>query len=223
MRRLLTIIFGAAFAVALLAPTTDARAQAPPVRVQLVIQQVHVVDDSDALTGGELTYRFRLQRGSPSCPGFWCTGPDDDLWLSVSMSASSGDVRGINKMLGGSQGMALQPGDSVRVGLAGVEEDWDGITPLYCPLPDGVWLFFDDHMCGAHDQLGVLHRAFGASENFGIGQHSQAVRRGRDETFRVDFLIRTPPTTTPAPAPTTRPTPRPTPRPDPGTPPRHEP
>jgi hypothetical protein len=227
MRPILPILLGAALTAAVQGATPAQAGQNPtqttPVRIQAFILRVHVLDDSDALTWGDLTYRFRLQRGSAACAGYWCTGPADDLRLSVSMSATTTQVRGIYKMVGGDQGLALNPGDELRVGMAGVEEDWDGPGIAFCPIVPAS--DFDDSLCGAHDALGVEHNSF-RGPTFGIGAHSQLVTKGGRSTFRVDYELRQVGVTTAAvstPSASPEPSPRPAPRRDPNDPPRHEP
>jgi hypothetical protein len=213
MKRLIVMSLGAVVALALLAPAGGAEAQPAPVRLQLVIHRVHVLDDSDALTWGELTYRFQFQRGPSACGGFWCIDPDKDFRLTETMSATTTQVRGIHKTLGGAQGLVVNPGDQVRVGMAGVEEDWDGPGIAFCPVQP--WsASIDTDLCGAHDVLGRVYLIFQASNNWGIGEHSQLVTWGGNETFRVDFQIRSvPATATSGAGLSASPTPRPTPTP----------
>lgn len=149
------IMLGVALAAGAFSAGVPAHAQSfapqpsPLVRIQLVIERVHVLDDSDDLTSGELTYRFRLQRGADSCPGIWCEGAGELFISSVSISADTGDVRNVNRVLGGPNGLALYSGDRMRISFAGVEEDWDGL-PSFCPVRSATR--FDDTMCAAHDR-----------------------------------------------------------------------
>src|SRR5688572_17559450 len=161
MRRLIASIMGLALAAAGLHAAAPAEADhavdhKPVNRIQVEIIRVHVLDDSDALSDGELTYRFRLQRGSVSCPGHWCTGAGNEFFHSEFESATTGQVRSIRNVLGGDRGLALYPGDEMRVSFAGAEEDWDGPGVAFCPLAP-VGSAFDDSLCGAHDALGVAH------------------------------------------------------------------
>jgi hypothetical protein len=202
-----------------------AQQPSPLVRIQLEIVRVHVLDDSDDLTSGELTYRFRLQRGSSSCPGRWCTATGELFIDSVSMSADTGDVRSVNRVLGSSNGMALYLGDTMRISFAGVEEDWDGLGIAFCPVRSATR--FDDSMCGSHDPLGMYDLAYTHPPHDASGAlESLTVYDGwGDATFRVEYRVRKVVATansnlrtpTPQPTPTRVPTARP------GDPPRHEP
>jgi hypothetical protein len=192
MRWLTTFTVGALVAVVALHGATPARADhaadhGPSNRIQVEILRVHVLDDSDALSDGELTYRFRLQRGGTGYAGYWCTGSGNEFIHSVSMSATTSQVRGIYDVLGGDRGLALYQGDEMRVSFAGVEEDWDGPGFAFCPVqPAGQ---FDDSLCGAHDKLGVAHFVY--SGDYGLGQHSKDVDDiYGNRTFRVDYEIR---------------------------------
>jgi hypothetical protein len=234
MRRLIVMILGVVFAGAVLAPAGGAEAREFPIRVQVTILRVHVLDDSDWSSDGELTYRFRLQRGSGHCPQYWCTGPSDEFRLTESFVASTGAVHTINKVLGPLGGISFAAGERMALGFAGVEEDWSPLDFVSCasdPPPQ-----FDDSLCGAHDRLGVRYLEFHDGYEYGslpTGNHSVLVRHAGDDTFRVDFKIWRNPNPAPSPAPTAaptptraptpRPTPRPTPPPGPNDPPRYEP
>lgn len=232
MRRILALILGGvlvAAAVSALTPAwTDrvaAQQTSPVVRIQLVIERIHVLDDSDDLTSGELTYRFRLQRGSSNCSGLWCTGPGELFIDSVSISADTGDVRTVGRVLGGSSGMALFMGNLMQISFAGVEEDWDGPGIAFCPVRSATQ--FDDSLCGAHDKLGIYHLTYSHPPHDASGAlESLTVRdRSGDATFRVDYRVRRVSTTASLTGPTPTPNPYPTPLPtaQPGHPPRHEP
>lgn len=237
MKRIIVLMLGVAAAIGAWSAAGSAQAQGDPLpdtsrRIQLYIVRVHVLDDSDDLTWGELTYRFRLQRGSQACAGFWCTGTQaaGNLFIdSHSESATTTQQRPVRKLLGGANGMALYPTDQMRVSFAGVEEDWDGPGVAFCPV--APWYEFNDRMCGAHDRLGMVDLVF-TGPGYGIGAHSQTVTNADGHaTFRVDYEIRnvasvtsgiggatpTPRPPTPRPEPTSIPTARP------GMPPRHEP
>jgi hypothetical protein len=221
-------IFSAAVAIGAFESMPSARAQsfAPqptPVYREVIIHRVHVLDDMDDLTWGELTYSFRLMRRTSTCEGYSCPGSGSEFRASVSESAPTGGVLNVSKVLGP---IPMYPGEQMLFGMAGVEEDWDAGRPNFCPpVPLSR---FDDSMCGAHDPLGVHHNIF-SGPNWGIGTHSQTVYKVRNATFQVDFEIRQAGTTT-APIPggggsTPSPAPSPTPVPSarPGFPPRHEP
>jgi hypothetical protein len=192
MQRFIAIIMGlvlAAVGLHVAAPVQADHAEGhrPSNRIQVEIIRVHVLDDADDLSWGELTYRFRLQRGSANCPGHWCTGAGNEFFLSTSISATTSQVRGIHTMLGGDRGLALYPGDEMRISFAGVEEDWDGPGFAFCPPAPASQ--FDDSLCGAHDKLGVAHIVF--TGDYGIGTHTREVRNtDGDATFRVDYEIR---------------------------------
>jgi hypothetical protein len=228
MRRIIVIttVLSAALATGAFNATASVRAQsfAPqptPVYREVIILRVHVLDDMDDLTWGELTYRFRLMRRTATCEGYSCPGSGNEFRASMSESAPTGAVLNTHKVLGP---IAMFPGEQMLVGVAGVEEDWD-VTPPFCPpVP---LTRFDDSLCGAHDPLGVQHSVF-SGPNWGIGTHSMHVHKGFNATYRVDFEVRQAGTaTTPimggggSSTPTPSPTPIPTARP--GFPPRHEP
>jgi hypothetical protein len=155
MRRLICTM--SALALALVGLSTAAPAHAASNRIQVEILRIKVLDDADDQTRGELTYRFRLQRGSASCAEHWCNGPGNAFIERYSTSATTGAVIGVNRTLGGEHGLALSPGDEMRLSFAGVEEDWDLADPTagFCPIASAY--SFNDSMCGAHDRLGVAH------------------------------------------------------------------
>jgi hypothetical protein len=130
-----------------------------------------------------------LQRGSASCAEHWCNGPGNAFIERYSTSATTGAVLGVNRTLGGEHGLALSPGDEMRLSFAGVEEDWDLADPTagFCPIASAY--SFNDSMCGAHDRLGVAHVVYAGND--GIGQHTQEVRNADGRaTFRVVYEVR---------------------------------